>query len=128
MSIIQGPSFRANESIPAFVTVAVNASSTTDNLRCEVADTSASLPVGIIQDNVSTDGSANVVTTGLARMLVATTTAAGNLLTWQTATGQGMPIVDTSTITARLIAIALAPGTNGSIIPVLVNPQYIPNI
>ena len=128
MSIVQGPSFRANESIPAFVTVAINASTTLAELRCEVADTSTSLPIGIIQDNVSTDGSANVVTTGLARMLLATTTAAGDLLTWQTATGQGMPVANTSTITARLIGIALAPGTNGSIIPVLVNPQYIPNI
>lgn len=128
MSIEQGPSLRANESISAFVAVAVNASSTVNDLRCELADTSTSIVIGIIQDNVSTDGSADVRTSGVGRALLATTTVAGDLMTWQTATGQLMPVIPTGTITARLIAIALCAGTNGSIIPVLVAPQTIPNI
>jgi hypothetical protein len=128
MSINQGPSFKANESISAFVAVAVNASSTANDLRVELADTSTCIVIGIIQDNVSTDGSAEVVTLGRARALLATTTAAGDLMTWQTATGQLMPVASTSTITARLVATALCAGTAGSIIPVLVNPSFIPNI
>lgn len=128
MSIEQGPSFRSNESIAAFVTVAVNASTTLAELRVEVADTSTSIPVGISQDASSPEGSADVRTFGFGRMLLATTTAAGDILTWQTATGQGMPVVAANSITVRTIAVALAPGTAGSIIPVLISPQYIPNI
>lgn len=131
MSIQQGPSFRAYESLTAYTVVGCPLSttaSTLDAIYVETADTSTAIPYGIIQDNCSTDGSANVVTFGLARLLVATTTVAGDLLTWQTATGQGMPVVATGSITVRLIGTALAPGTNGSIIPVLVNPQLIPNI
>ena len=127
MSIEQGPSFRANESIPAYVIVAANASGTLSDLRCEIADTSTSVPVGIIQDAVSTDGSAEVRTDGLARLLLATTTAVGDRLMWQTATGQGMP-VPSGTITVSFFAIALAPGTNGSIIPVQIRPNLLPNI
>lgn len=128
MSIQQGPGMRANETIPAFVVVAMNASTTFAEIRCEIADTSTSIPLGIIQDLAQPEGAADVVTFGLARLLLATTTAAGDLLTWQTATGQGMPVVAANSITARLIGTALVPGTNGSIIPVLVNPQLIPNI
>lgn len=128
MSIEQGPGMRANESIPAYVVVASNASTTFSDIRVEVADTSTSIPLGVIQDAASTDGAADVRTMGVGRLLLATTTAAGDLLTWQTGTGQGMPVVAANSITARLIGVALVPGTNGSIIPVLINPQYIPNI
>lgn len=127
MSIQQGPGFRANETIPAFVCVATNASSTTQELRVEIADTSTSRGIGIIQDIAQPEGSADVITFGLARGLAATTTAAGALLTWQTATGQVMPISDAATITVFAIGTALAPGTNGSVIPILVNPQHITN-
>jgi len=127
MSIEQGPSFRANESIPAYVIVAANASGTLSDLRCEIADTSTSVPVGIIQDAVSTDGSADVRTDGVARLLLATTTAVGDRLMWQTATGQGMPVA-AGTITVSFFAVALAAGTNGSIIPVQIRPNLLPNI
>lgn len=128
MSIEQGPSFRANESIAAFVVVGVNASTTFSDIRVELADTSTVIPIGVIQDAVSPEGSADVRLFGLGRLLLATTTAAGDLLTWQTATGQGMPVTAASTITARVIGTALTAGTNGSIIPVIINPQLIPNI
>ncbi len=128
MSIEQGPSFRSNESIPAFVVVALNASSSAQEIRVEIADTSTSIAIGISQDASSTDGSADVRTHGRAYGLLATTTAVGDLLTWQTATGQLMPVIAANTITVRLIGVALVAGTSGSVVPVYVNPQYIPNI
>lgn len=128
MSIEQGPSFRANESIPAYVVVAFNASSTVSDYRCEIADTSTSRGFGIIQDAVSTDGSADVRTSGVGRGLLATTTAAGDLLTWQTATGQLMVLSEAATVTVMAIGRAVCPGTAGSIIPVMINPQWITNL
>lgn len=128
MSIEQGPSFRANESIPAYVVVAVNVSSTSRDLRVEIADTSLSFGIGIIQDVVSPEGSADVRTSGVARGLLATNTAAGNLLTWQTATGQLMVVAESATVTVQAIARALCDGSTGSIIPVLISQQWITNL
>lgn len=128
MSIDQGHGFRANETIPAYVVVAANASATTQECRVEIADTSTSIPFGISRDLTQPEGAVDVAIQGVARLLLATTTAMGDLLTWQTGTGQGMPVVAANSITARLIGTALAPGTNGSVIPVIVNPQLIPNI
>lgn len=131
MSIEQGPSFFAYESLTAFTVVGCPLSTTASTLNqiyVETCDTSTSIPYGVVQDVASTNGSADVRTFGLARILVATTTVAGDLLTWQTATGQGMPVVAANSITVRLIGTALAPGTDGSIIPILVNPQLIPNL
>lgn len=128
MSIVQGPSFRANESIPAYVVVAFNASTTAAEYRCEIADTSTSRGFGIIQDRVSTDGSANIVTSGYALGLLCTTTAAGDLLTWQTATGQLMVLSEAATVTVQAIGRAICGGTSGSIVPVLVAPQWITNL
>ena len=121
MAQLQGLSFRANESITAYTVVAANASSTSNNLRVEIADTSTSLAIGIAQEVASTDGAVFVAKPGeIGRGLLATTTAMGQMLTWQTATGQLMPIDETATITARTIGIAYAPGTAASIIPVMV--------
>lgn len=131
MSIEQGPSFVAYESLSAYTVVGCPLSttaSTVQTIYVETADTSTSIPYGVIQDNASTGGSADVRTFGVGRLLVATTTVAGDLLTWQTATGQGMPVVATGSITVRLIGTAITPGTNGSVILALINPQLIPNI
>lgn len=126
---LQGLSFKANESITAYCVVAANASTTVNDLRVEIADTSTSLPIGIAQDNCSTDGAVLVAKPGeICRGLLATTTTFGQYLTWQTATGQLMPVDATATITARVIAQAYAPGTNGSVIPVMVLNLGIPNI
>ncbi len=128
MSIESGPSFRANETIPAFVVVAYNASSTASDFRCEIADTSASAGFGIIQDIAQPEGTADVRTSGYGRGLLATTTAAGDLMTWQTATGQLMPIAVASTVTVMAIGRAVCPGTAGSIIPIQIVPNWITNL
>lgn len=128
MSIQQGPSFVANESIGAYLVVAVPATSTSNAIRCELADTSTSMPLGIIQDAVSTEGSANVVTMGVARATAGASVSAGALLTWNTS-GQVIETAATaSTITARAIGLALQAGSANQVILVMVSPQYIPNI
>lgn len=128
MSIQQGPSFVANESIGAYLVVAVPATSTSNAIRCELADTSTSMPIGVIQDNVSTDGSANVVTMGVARAMAGASVSAGSLLTWDTA-GKVIETAATSaTITTRAIGLALQNGSSGQIILINVIPQLIPNI
>lgn len=126
---LQGFSFKANESITAYCVVSANGSSTVNDIRVELADTSTVLPIGIAQDNASTDGAVLVAKPGeIGRGLLATTTVFGDYLTWQTATGQLMPVASASTITARVIAQAYGVGTNGSIIPVMVLNLGIPNI
>lgn len=124
--MLQGFSFKANESITAYCAVAANASSTTNDIRVEIADTSTSLGIGIAQDVASTDGAVVVAKPGeIGRALLATTTVLGSWLTWQTGTGQLMPVDPAATITAKIIAQAYGNGTNGSIIPVMV--MSIPN-
>jgi len=122
MSIIAGPSFRANESIGAFLVVAMNLSSTAQEFRVELADTSTSLIVGVIQDDVSTDGSAEVVTFGMARAQCGASVSIG-LLAWQTATGKVVNFAIAGTTTGRLIGTALQAGSTDSVIKILVNPQ-----
>lgn len=128
MSIQQGPSFVANESIGAYLVVAVPATSTSQAIRCELADTSTSMPLGIIQDNVSTEGSANVVTSGVARATAGASVSAGSVLTWNTSGQVIEAAASSATITARVIGIALQNGSANQIILVNVAPQYIPNI
>lgn len=130
MSHQQGPSFRANESIGAYLVVAVNASTTTQELRCELADTSSSMPLGIIQDSVSTDGSANIITSGVARGQCSASISAGALLTWATGTGKLVEVANNTTSAtniARTIGIALHAGSTDAVILVHVNPTYIQN-
>lgn len=124
-----GPSLKANESISAYRVVAVNASTTVSDIRCELADTSTSMPLGIIQDNVSTDGSACVVMGGVARAQCGASVSSGALLTWQADTGKVIEAAASSaTITTRLIGISLHAGSTDSVILVNVAPQYVPNI
>lgn len=126
MSIDQGPSFRANESIGAYVVVAINGSSTAAEFRCELADTSTSIGIGVIQDNVSTDGSANVVSGGLSRAQCGASVSAGASLTWQTATGKVIEHNPATTTTIdRFIGVSLSPGSTDSVIMILVNPSYL---
>lgn len=128
MSIVPGPSFRANESIGAFLVVALNPSTTAEEFRIELADTSTSAIIGVIQDNVSTDGSAEVVTFGMARAQCGASVSIG-LISWQTATGKIINIaLSGTTITTRLIGTALQPGSTDSVIKIIVNPQLIPNL
>lgn len=126
MSINGEISFRANESIGAFLCVAVNASTSAQEIRMELADTSTSMPLGIIQDAVSTNGSAEVVQLGVARGQCGASVSAGAILTWQTATGKVIEIANnTTTSMDRSIGIALHQGSTDSVIKVMVNPDYI---
>lgn len=128
MSVLQGPSFVANESIGTYLVVATPATSTSDAIRMELADTSTSMPLGVIQDNVSTDGSAEVVTAGVARAIAGASVSAGALLTWNTSGQVIEAAASSATITARLIGQALHNGSANQVIKILVRPQIIPNI
>lgn len=123
MSIQQGPSFKANESISAYTVVALNASSNGDNLLVELADTNTSIAVGIIQDDVSTNGSADIVTIGQARGMCGASVTVG-LVTWQTATGKVINTTNnTYTTVAPVIGTALEAGSTNAVIKIIVNPS-----
>lgn len=118
--------FRANESIGAYLCVAANASSTSQFL-CELADTSTSVPLGIIQDAVSTDGAANVSILGVCRAQCGASVSSGARITWQTATGK---IVEgafntTTGYSPHNLGVALQAGSTDAVIKVLLNPNYI---
>lgn len=128
MSIEQGPSFIANENIGAFLVVAVPATSTSIGIRCELADTSTAIPLGIIQDSVSAEGAADVRTSGVGRAICGASVSSGAILTWDTAGKVVETGATSATITARCIGIALTPGSANSVIYVQIAPQYVPNI
>lgn len=126
MSIDQGHSFIAIESIGAYRVVAVNANSVNYSIQMELADTSTSVAVGIIQDDVSTNGTADVATAGLARAICGASVSAGAILTWQTATGRVIEVANnTTTAYSKTIGIALYPGDTNSIIQVDVNKTLV---
>lgn len=116
-------SFRASQSIGAFLVAAVSATTTAFN--CELADTATSAPVGITQDAVSTGGSVQVVTLGRTLGICAASISAGALLSWETATGELVAVTNnTSTTLNKTIGIALQSGSSASAIEIFVNPYY----
>ena len=118
-------SFRAAESIGANLVVAVNA---TGENQCQLADTSTSMPLGVIQDAVSTNGAANVVIFGVTRAQAGASVSSGAQLTWQTATGKVIEVTNnTTTAIDRVIGIAIQSGSTNSTIKILVNPSYFDN-
>jgi len=116
---------RANQSITAFVAVAINASSTTEFL-CEIADTSTSHYIGIAQDDRSTDGAVAVSILGLARARCGASISAGSIITWATGTGQIVAgAFDTTTsYLPHPIGRALQAGSTDSVIKVFLSPMF----
>lgn len=127
MSIVPGPSFVANASIPAFTVVGLSTDTTSEKFRMILAITDTTIPIGVIQDNASSDTSHEVVTFGMARAICGASVSIG-LITWQTATGKVINISLSATQTVRSIGTALQPGSNNAVIKILVNPQLLPNI
>lgn len=122
-------SFRATQSIGVFLVVSVPA--TTSAFNCELADTATSRPLGIIQDNASTNTAADVVVLGRSLALASASISAGALLSWVTATAQVVAVTNTSFGAALIrptIGIALQAGTAASHIEIFVNPNYNTNM
>lgn len=122
-----GPSFRANESVGAFLVVAFNPSSTADKFRCELADTSTSLQIGISQHAASTDGAIDIISVGFTRAQCGASVSAGAILTWQTATGKVIEAGTQNTATAiiRTVGISLKAGSTDSVIQIFALPTYV---
>lgn len=128
MSDGHGLSWRANESIPAYVVVAVNASTTTRALRVEVADTMTSLPIGFAQDSASPDGSVEIVSSGYCRAKCANSVSAGSLLSYETATGEVVEVDRAATITVQTVGWAVHAGSSNSVILVYANINHVNNL
>jgi hypothetical protein len=91
-------------------------------------DTSTSNILGVIQDNVSTDGAAVVASVGRVRASCILSVSAGGLVTPDTATGQikehGLVA---ASIAVQVIGIALQNGSTNSVIDIMMIPNLIVN-
>jgi hypothetical protein len=122
-------SFMANESIPAYRAVSVAASSSSlNNMRVELWDTSTVNPIGFALDNVSTDGAVMVQIGGIVRAQCLASVSAGGLLTLDTGTGyvkeHGLAA---ASIAVQIVGVALQNGSSFSVINILFSPNYIVN-
>ena len=91
----------ANESIPAYTVVAINASATADGHRCELADTSTSVIIGIAQDDYSTNDSADIIVGGISRAKCSASVSAGSVLAFATATGEVVEVANNTATAIR---------------------------
>ncbi len=117
-------SYRATQSIGAFLVVAVAATTTAFNV--ELADTATSAQVGISQDSASTNGAISILELGRGKAICGASVSAGAILSWQTATGKVVAVTNNTFTTFNpVIGRALESGTLDSRINILVNPGLL---
>jgi len=119
MSANFGPSFRAVASIPSYRFVGIDATSAKGGFVIALVDTITTNPIGISQDTMITDGSADVAQTGQARIQAGASVTAGDLVGPQTATGKGVTFAVGTTTSMNARWIALHAGSTDAIIKVV---------
>jgi hypothetical protein len=119
MSANFGPSYKAVASIPSYRFVEVDATSAKNAFVIKLVATTTTTPLGISQDTMLTNGSAEIAQAGQARLQAGASVTAGDLLGPQSATGKGITYTEGTTTAMVARWKALHAGSTNSVIKVV---------
>lgn len=115
-----GPSFKAVGSIPAYRFVGIDSTSGKGGFVIQACGTTTINPIGIIQDNVSTNGAANIAQAGQTRVQCGASVTAGDLVGPEaTTTARGVTFTGETTTAMRARWVAVHAGSTNSVIKVV---------